>query len=230
MEIYGLQKLTLLDYPGQVACTLFTGGCNFRCPFCHNSPLVLENAQSSPIPLQEVESFLQKRRKLLDGVCISGGEPLLQSGLEDFLSYIKSLGYKIKLDTNGSLPARLEALLSAGLLDFVAMDIKNALPHYAETIGLPLVDIAAIQRSISLLRECGLPHEFRTTIVKGYHDPARISELTQMIAGEENYFLQNFVDSGQLIDPSVRGCSREEMEEMLAAARKHVPGAELRGI
>jgi len=230
MEIYGLQKLTLLDYPGLVACTLFTGGCNFRCPFCHNAPLVLEKAQTKPIPMQEVEAFLHQRRRLLDGVCISGGEPLLQSGLEDFLSYIKSLGYKIKLDTNGSLPARLQALLSAGLLDYVAMDIKNDLPHYAETIGLPLVDIAAIQRSISLLRNSGLPHEFRTTIVKGFHDPQRIRNLAQMIAGEEKYFLQNFVDSGQLIDANTRGCSREEMEEMLAAAREFVPGTELRGI
>ena len=140
------------------------------------------------------------------------------------------MGYKIKLDTNGSLPARLQALLSAGLLDYVAMDIKNDLPHYAETIGLPLVDIAAIQRSISLLRNSGLPHEFRTTIVKGFHDPQRIRNLAQMIAGEEKYFLQNFVDSGQLIDANTRGCSREEMEEMLAAAREFVPGTELRGI
>lgn len=230
MEIYGLQKLTLLDYPGLVACTIFTGGCNFRCPFCHNSSLVTGLKQNTPIPITEIEHFLERRSKVLDGVCVSGGEPLLQPDLADFLSYVKALGYHIKLDTNGSYPARLEALLQAGLLDYIAMDVKNDLPHYAETAGLSLVDIGAIQSSIQLIRESGLAHEFRTTIVKGLHTPERIANISRMLGPEEGYFLQSFVDSGQLIDASCQGCSREEMMELLAAARESSPKAELRGI
>lgn len=230
MEIYGLQKLTLLDYPGLVACTLFTGGCNFRCPFCHNSPLVTNLAQSQPIPMAEIESFLQKRKHTLDGVCVGGGEPLLQKDLLPFLSYIKSLGYRIKLDSNGSFPAALEQIIRSDVLDYIAMDIKNDLPHYAETAGLPLLDIANIQKSISLIQESGLDYEFRTTIVRGHHTPERIRNISLLLQPEDKYFLQNFVDSGHLIDPESQGCSPEEMQLMLAAARENLPKAALRGI
>lgn len=230
MQIYGLQKLTLLDYPGQVACTLFTGGCNFRCPFCHNSLLVTQPVNAKPLPPQEVENFLQRRRRLLDGVCITGGEPLLQSDLLPFLHHLKEFGYRVKLDTNGSFPTRLQQVIQSGTVDYVAMDIKNDLPHYAETVGLPLVNVGAIQTSIQLIQESGLAYEFRTTIVQGLHTPERIAGIGAMIPAAQHYFLQNFVDSGQLLDESCQGCTPQEMRAMLEAVRPLVPAAELRGL
>ena len=150
MVICGIQKLTLLDYPGKVACTIFTGGCNFRCPFCHNRDLVTGEAEERLDP-EQVFRFLKKRQGILDGVCISGGEPLMQPELEDFIREVRSLGYCVKLDTNGSLPDRLEYLADQGLLDYVAMDLKNSPEHYGRTVGEALCDVERIDRSIRLL-------------------------------------------------------------------------------
>ncbi len=230
MDIYGLQKLTLLDYPGRVACTLFTGGCDFRCPFCHNALLVTDLDKAEPFSEADVMDFLARRRGVLDGVCVTGGEPLLQPDLADFLAQVKALGYLVKLDTNGSHPNRLKPLLRSGLVDYVAMDVKNDLAHYAETVGRPLLDLTSIQESIRLIRECGLEHEFRTTLVRGFHTPERLANIGRMLEGESRYFLQAFVDSGHLIDPSQKGCSKQEMVDMLAAVRVYIPQAELRGV
>lgn len=199
MRIAGLQKLSLLDYPGLTACTLFTPGCNLRCPFCHNAALVLKPGETEDIAEEEFFAFLKKRQGLLDGVCISGGEPLLQLGLDRFITRIKALGYKVKLDTNGSFPAELRRLVAAGLLDYVAMDVKNTLPRYPETIGLANFDVAPIRESIDFLLEQPLPYEFRTTVVKNFHGEAELLELAALLKEAPLYALQSYKDSGDIL-------------------------------
>lgn len=228
MDINGIQKLTLLDYPGHCACTVFLAGCNLRCPFCHNSSLVLEKPETV-MTEEKFFSFLSTRVGLLDGVCVTGGEPLLRGDIIPFLSKIKEAGFKVKLDTNGFFPAKLKEVLRLGLADYVAMDIKNSLPLYSLTCGVK-ADTEKVRESIEILRNSGIDHEFRTTCVKDYHTEESIKELASLIEGEERYFLQNFVDSGALIDPECRGLSGEEMNLLLQAARKFVPGAQLRGV
>ena len=228
MNIQGYQKLTLLDFPGKVACTVFCGGCNLRCPFCHNASLVnhpreLENLE------EEVLSYLEKRRGILEGVCVTGGEPLLQPDLSGFLEKVKKMGYLVKLDTNGSDPEKLKRLLEEGNVDYVAMDIKNAPQTYEKAIGVKM-DFARFQKSVQLLRESGVLHEFRTTLVKGIHGEKDLEEMGDFLQGAERYFLQGFVDSGNLLVPSVyRAFSSEEMERFLAIIQKYVPAAQLRG-
>ena len=230
MLLIGLQKLTLLDYPGRTACTLFTGGCNLRCPFCHNADLVLTPNQMPVLKEEEVFSFLSKRRQLLDGVCVTGGEPTLQPDLADFLRRVRSLGYDIKLDTNGTRPAVLLGLLQAGLVQYVAMDIKSSPEGYAEASGT-LVDLSSIRESIRLLMHGDIPYEFRTTVVDELHDEQTIRALSETIAGASAYFLQGFKDSGRLIDGShMHAASDEKMNRLLSAAREFVPAAQLRGI
>lgn len=229
MLILGLQKLTLLDYPGRTACTVFTGGCNFRCPFCHNAPLVLPGREQEPYTEEEVLSYLKKRAGLLDGVCVTGGEPTLQEDLEAFLRQVKALGYPVKLDTNGSRPEALRALLRQGLADYVAMDVKSSPEEYARACGVP-VDLEKVNESIDLLLSGCVDYEFRTTVVAGLHTPQIIEQTARRIAGAKRYFLQAFVDSGDLITPGWHALSREEMERCAQAARKHVPFVELRGV
>ena len=230
MLIKGLQKLTLLDFPEKMACTLFTFGCNFRCPFCHNASLVLAaRADDSIISEEEFFSFLQKRRGMLEGVCISGGEPTLQPDLPDFIRRIRDLGFAVKLDTNGYRPAVLRALIDEGLLDYVAMDIKNSLPRYPETVGISRFDTAPIEESINLLMEGRVPFEFRTTLVKGLHTPESIAEMGRRLAGGERFFLQTFEDSGDLIADGLSGFDREETEALLAVLCNYVPNAQIRG-
>jgi len=228
MKFDGIQKLTLLDYPGQVACTLFFGGCDFRCPFCHNASLVL--APEGTIGEEEILAFLRRRRGVLDGVCVTGGEPLLQSGLLPFLRQVRSLGYLIKLDTNGSFPDRLKAAVSSGLLDYVAMDIKNSLPRYAQTAGLEKLDTAPVEESVRFLLSGAVDCEFRTTVVKPLHDEDSFREIGRWIAGAKRYFLQSFVDSGDLIGSGLSAFSREEMEKFRAICLPFVPSAQLRGV
>lgn len=231
MKFGGWQKLTLLDFPGRVACTLFTVGCNLRCPFCHNASLV--TADTPPeLPPEEIFAFLEKRRGLLDGVCVTGGEPLLQPGLADFLHRVKEMGYLVKLDTNGTLPDRLEALLAAGLVDYVAMDIKNSPRRYAETVGVASLRGESVRRSASLLMEGHVPFEFRTTAVSPLHTAADFEEIGQWLAGDEPYFLQDFADSGDLIDPEtqpLRAFSPDEMRAFLQILRRTIPHAAWRG-
>jgi pyruvate formate lyase activating enzyme len=230
MLLCGLQKLTLLDYPGKMACTVFTGGCNFRCPFCHNASLVLAPGQDGTLDEAEFFAFLQKRRNLLDGVCVTGGEPLLQPDLADFLQKIRALGYLIKLDTNGSSPEKLKALVRAGLLDYVAMDIKAAPEHYGAVIGVPGYDTTAVEESASFLLSGAVPCEFRTTCVKGLHTAHDFERIAEWLAGPTPYFLQGFVDSGDLIGSGVAPFSRTEMEGFLAIVRSRVQNAALRGV
>lgn len=227
MKFQGIQKLTLLDYPNKVACTLFTYGCDFRCPFCHNALLVTKD-RPREIPREEIFGYLDKRKGVLDGVCVTGGEPLMQDGVAEFLSEVKKRGLSVKLDTNGSFPDRLISLAGDGLVDYVAMDVKNSKERYAETAGAA-VDIAAIEKSVAFLMNGKVDYEFRTTAVKGLHDENSMKSLAKWIAGAKRYYIQNFVDSGELIGKA-EGLSLTEMRKLLETARKYVPSAELRGL
>ena len=231
MLISGLQKLTLLDYPGHVACTVFTAGCNFRCPFCHNAPLVLpERIEGDPNGAETVLQFLKKRQGILDGVAITGGEPLLQRDMADFLRQIRDLGYAVKLDTNGSFPDRLIELVEAGLVDRVAMDIKNSPALYAKTAGLPELDLKAIERSKDYLLEGHVEYEFRTTVVKGLHTKESLLEAAEWIRGAKEYYLQQYKDSGAILDADGLGAfDADEMHALADAVRDIVPGVQVRG-
>lgn len=230
MNIQGLQKVTLLDFPGRVACTVFLAGCNFRCPFCHNASLVTHVDPSGNIPMEEVISFLQKRRGILDGVCITGGEPLLTPGLDVFVRKIKDLGYEIKLDTNGSNVERLKSLTGSGLIDYVAMDIKNAPEKYGMTIGIDGYDLWNVSKSVDYLLSGTVPYEFRTTVVREFHKREDFERIGQWLAGAQRYYLQGFVDSGDLIQPGLRAYTKEIMEQALEIVRKYITAAEIRGM
>ena len=230
MRIQGLQKLTLLDYPEHTACTVFTAGCNFRCPFCHNASLVVNIPKEAEISEDEFFTFLQKRKGILDGVCVSGGEPLLQPDIELFIRKIKDMGFAVKLDTNGSFPDKLIHLVEQGLVDYVAMDIKNSPETYDFTAGTETLDIVSVKKSVAYLKEGHVPFEFRTTVVKHYHSKESFEEVGKWLEGTEKYFLQNFVDSGDLIGKNTRGCSEEEMKEFLMTVKKYIPSAKLRGM
>ena len=227
MNIQGFQKLTLLDYPGRTACTVFTGGCNLRCPFCHNADLV-RTPIAGPNLTDEVLTYLMRRQGILDGVCITGGEPLLQPDLADFIRKIKELGYAVKLDTNGSLPDRLAALLDTGLVDYVAMDVKSSPAGYAAAAGVD-TDWTVFDRSIRILRDSGVPHEFRTTAVGGLHTPEDFAAIGEWLAGTSAYYIQRFVDSGRLLGDGFHPFSIEEMEHLLTMVRERIPAAQLRG-
>lgn len=226
MRIGGLQKLTLLDYPGRVACTVFLPGCNFRCPFCHNTPLVMGKGED--ISEETFFRFLETRRGLLDGVAVTGGEPLLYPELASFLQRIRDRGFAVKLDTNGAFPARLEALLEAGLVDYVAMDIKNCPEKYEKTAGVA-VNTDDIRRSAALLMQGPADYEFRTTVVDELHEPQDFEAIAAWLSGAKRYFLQQFVDSGDILRTGMHAASREKMEQCLTKARKGIPAAQLRG-
>lgn len=229
MIIKGFQKLTLLDYPGKVACTVFTGGCNFRCPFCHNALLVTE---MDDIEYTEKEIFehLERRKGVVEGVAVTGGEPLLQKDIERFLYELKCTGVSVKLDTNGSFPEKLKGILELGIVDYVAMDIKNSKEKYAQTVGVQDFDISTVEQSIQLLQQSGVDYEFRTTVTANFHTIEDMQSIARWLQGTPKYFLQNFVDSGMLIDSTCKGVSKAEMQEMLSAVREFIPTAELRGI
>ena len=226
MRIGGLQKLTLLDFPGHVACTVFLQGCNFRCPFCHNASLVLG---TDVISEDEVLRFLKKRQGLLDGVAITGGEPLLYKGLDALLEKIKALGYRVKLDTNGSFPDRLRHLIDRQLVDYVAMDIKNSREKYALTAGADGM-LPAVEESVSLLLQGLVPYEFRTTVVDELHEPEDFSAIGRWLFGAQAYFLQAFVDSGNLLGAGMHAASKEKMELCRAEAAKHLSNVQIRGL
>lgn len=230
MRIDGLQKMTLLDFPGKVACTVFTGGCNFRCPFCHNALLVTELPENPDYTVDEILSFLKKRAGLLDGVAITGGEPLMNPDIADFIKQIRDLGYAVKLDTNGSYPDRLKSIVGEGIVDYVAMDIKNCKEKYAETVGLKSYDLSKIEESVDFLKTNAVDYEFRTTVVKEFHTVEDIRKAAEWIKGAKRYFLQNFVDSGNLIDGSVSGVDKSIMLEMQKTAAEFVPQTQIRGI
>ena len=227
----GLQKLTLLDFPGYVACTLFTRGCNMRCPFCHNASLVVRADEQKPYTHEEIMYFLKKRQGILDGVAITGGEPTLMPYLPDFMAEVRELGYKIKLDTNGTRPEVLRAVIERGLVDYVAMDIKNCRKKYGETIGFDSsYDLTPIDESIAVLMEGKADFEFRTTVSKTFHTPDDIKKIGEWLAGKEKFFLQQFKDSGDVIGEGVEGYSEDEMKALLDKILPFVPNAQVRGV
>jgi len=273
MQIYGFQKTTLLDYPGHIAATVFTGGCNFRCPFCHNAGLVvgygnekeqksitsggnLEVKASAPFRIEEAEvlAYLQKRRGILQGVCITGGEPTLQPDLEDFIRKLKDLGYLVKLDTNGYRPEVLEKLLNLQMLDYAAMDVKACKENYGRAAGVTNLDLTRIEKSVELLKNSAIPYEFRTTVVRGIHTIAEFEAIGKWIAGCKAYYLQAFRENENLLGSrwaeeqrleddkggasdvknaprmTMRSFSREEMEQMAELARKYIDKVILRGV
>ena len=231
MLISGLQKLTLLDYPGKVACTVFTGGCNFRCPFCHNSALVLPDQIAHDSSEDAVLTFLRKRVGVLDGVAVTGGEPLLHADIGDFLKEVKALGFLVKLDTNGSFPDRLIALVQAGLVDRVAMDVKNAPALYAKTAGLERFDLAGVTRSKDFLLAGTVDYEFRTTVVKGLHTAESLRAAAEWIRGAKEYYLQQYKDSGAILDAAgLAAFDAEEMHALADAVRDIIPAVQVRGV
>ena len=230
MRICGLQKLTLLDFPGKVAATVFTGGCELRCPFCHNAPLVLGGRGAETLDKGEVLAFLASRRGLLDGVVLSGGEPLLQPDAPDFLAEVKAMGFAVKLDTNGCHPDVLEDVLDRRLADYVAMDVKNSLEKYPQTVGVPGFDTAPVERSARLLLEGGTDYEFRTTLVRPFHELSDMADIGAWLRGARRYFLQAFVDSGDLVGGGCSAFTAEEMEAFARAARPWAQTVGLRGV
>lgn len=257
MKIFGLQKLTLLDFPGQVAAIVFTGGCNFRCPFCQNSSLVLSPETLPCISEAKFEQFIRKRQGVLDGICVTGGEPTLHADLPGFLNEIKSFGYLVKLDTNGTNPDMLQLLLDKKLLDYVAMDIKAGLSNYAHVCGLnrkpnAVIDnsersshqteadmhpkmrklLENVYRSVDILKNSGIDYEFRTTVVNGLHSEQDFKEIASWLSGCPRYFLQSFRDCPEVLQQghSFSSFSKEEMQHFLEIVQKEIPQAALRGI
>ena len=229
MNIQGLQKLTLLDYPEHVACTIFTGGCQLNCPFCHNSELI-SGPFGEGLQTDSVLSFLKKRQGLLDGVCVSGGEPLLQPDIEEFLRAVKELGYRVKLDTNGGFPDKLERLVRAGLVDYVAMDIKNTPEKYALTCGLNECDMTPYIASVNFLLSGLVDYEFRTTVVREFHTFEDILQIAKWLKGAQHYYLQCFVERDQVRGTSLSAYNEEEMKRVCQAAQAYLPCTTLRGI
>lgn len=229
MLIKGLQKLTLLDYPGKMACTVFTAGCNFRCPFCHNASLVT-SIDDERISEEEFFSYLSKRQGILEGVCITGGEPTLQPDLKEFLGKIKELGYSVKLDTNGYRPDVLKDVVNSGFVDYVAMDIKNSREKYGITAGLNNFDISKIDESVDFLMNGIVDYEFRTTVVKELHNEKDIQDIVSWIKDAKKYFLQGFNDSGDLICSGYSGYDKNDLKKLLNIAKNDLFTTELRGI
>lgn len=229
MNIKGLQKTTLLDFPEKLACTVFTGGCNFRCPFCHNASLVLNANEVESISEEEFFKYISKRSGMLDGVCITGGEPLLCHDIEEFITRIRSYGLLVKLDTNGSFPQKLEALLNKGLIDYVAMDIKNSKDKYAITAGVDSFP-ENIEKSIDIIMSKAPDYEFRTTVVRELHTTQDIVNIAKRISSAKKYYLQSYVDSGDTIQTGFSAYSASEMLEILDSTREILPITALRGI
>ena len=218
MKINGFQKLTLLDFPEKMACIVFTAGCNFRCPFCHNASLVTHIDNDAAYTEEEIFSYLEKRKGLLEGVCISGGEPLLQPDIEEFIKKIKAMGYAVKLDTNGSFPEKLIHLAESGLIDYVAMDIKNCKEKYALTAGNEALNIGDIEKSVDFLLRGTVDYEFRTTVEDSLHTVEDIEKIADWIKGAKRYFLQNFTDSGDIIGEKMNSVEKEKINAMLKTA------------
>lgn len=229
MDFSGFEKLSLLDYDKHIASSLFVAGCDFRCPWCHNSSLVMDPASAPTIPWEEILAFFKKRKGMIEGVCITGGEPTLMPDLMEKINDLKSLGYLVKLDTNGSRPKVLKEALESGLIDYVAMDIKNAPSRYARTVGLALLDIAPIKESASLLLAGGVDFEFRTTIVEEFHDEEAMKEIAGWIKGAPRYFLQRYIDGPNCIRSGFHMVEKEKASAWLALFSESVGSASLRG-
>ena len=226
MKISGIQKLTLLDFPGKVACTIFTPGCNLRCPFCHNATLVF--SCTDEIGEESVLAFLKKRVGILDGMCVTGGEPLLQKDIAAFLRKVKALGYQIKLDTNGTFPDRLAPLLEEGLVDYVAMDIKASPANYDNATGV-VTDMDKVRRSVELLKSSGVAHEFRTTTVKGIHTSDDFAAIAQWLQGEENYYIQQYKVADDMIGAPFESFTKAELDAFALLVKPAVQNVGVRG-
>lgn len=230
MQIHGFQKTTLLDFPGYVASTVFCGGCDFRCPYCHNGDLVLYSGKVPLISEEEVFAHLKRRREILDGVCITGGEPTLQPDLEEFIMRVKELGLKVKLDTNGYHPKVLMDLCKKNLIDYVAMDIKGAPEQYEEITGVKPWDFNKIQASVYFLMSGEIPYEFRTTVVKELHRMEDMQKISAWISGARAYYLQNYKESKQVIQKGFHGFEPEELKYMCSVIQEKIPTAQVRGV
>jgi pyruvate formate lyase activating enzyme len=230
VRICGLNKTTLLDYPGHVAATVFLGGCNFRCPFCQNGDLVLKPEGQPAVEKEEVMAFLRKRKGVLTGVCITGGEPTIERGLAELIEEVKNIGYLVKLDTNGYCPEVIRKLTEKGLVDYIAMDIKNDLKKYGETVGIQGIDAGRIMDSIRWIINGKMDYEFRTTVVKELHGREDMSAIGKAIKGAKAYFLQGYQESGGVIAPGFHAYGKEEMEELAEWVKPFVPNVQLRGV
>lgn len=228
MNIQGFQKLTLLDFPGKTACTVFTGGCNLRCPFCHNGSLVLNPTEQGSVECDVLE-YLKERAGIIDGVCITGGEPLLQPDLLSFVEKCKEIGVSVKLDTNGASPGKLKKILDSGNIDYVAMDIKAAPDNYERAVGVK-IDFSVFKESMEIIRKSGVQYEFRTTAVKGIHTISDFEEIAKLLKPDENYFIQKFTDSGNLLNGSgLSSFSADETEIIIEKVKKYIPRVASRG-
>ena len=230
VKSHGFQKLTLLDYPGKLACTIFLGGCNFRCPFCHNGNLVLHPEREPVIPQEEVMGTLKKRTGILDGVCITGGEPTLNPRLPEFIGRIKEMGYAVKLDTNGSRPEVVQGLVRDGLVDYVAMDIKNSPRMYQLTAGVREPDLTKINETVEFLKMGTVEYEFRTTVMRELHRREEFREIGRWLAGSRRYYLQAYRESEQVIHPVYTSYSGEQMENFCQMLRGQIAQVEVRGV
>lgn len=230
MIICGLNKTTLLDYPGRLSAVLFLGSCNFRCAFCQNKSLVLEPESQPSIPEDEVLYFLKKRSNLLQGVCITGGEPTLSPDLPDFIAKIKAIGLPVKLDTNGYLPDVIQNLLSDKLIDMIAMDIKNSPSGYASITGLKHVDLNRIDKSVSIIMQKKIPYEFRTTVVNEYFSEQTFEAVGSWLKGADCCFLQAFQNSDTVITPGLTSPSKEDLESFRNILLKYIPSVFIRGV
>ncbi len=226
--IGGLQKVTLLDFPGKVACTVFLTGCNLRCPYCHNPDLVLTKDNGKYISEKEFFEFLLSRKGKLDGVCITGGEPTLYPNLTNLIRRIRKMGFHVKLDSNGTAPEILKPLLREKLLDYVAIDIKNAPSQYAETCGADVIEY--VEKSVALLKSSNIDYEFRTTVCHPFHSPKCMEEIGRWLRNAKRYYIQPFVDSGNLLGSGVSVMTKSELETLLNAVKSYIPAAELRGV
>ena len=229
MLISGIQKLSLVDYPGKVCCVIFTQGCNLKCPFCHNSGLI-KNTNNSEFNILDLYDFFEKRVGLIDGVCISGGEPTLQKDIKQFILSIKKYGYLIKLDTNGTNPDILRYLIESNIVDYVAMDVKNSFDKYSMTCGQPNVYLPNIKKSINYLKSCNIDYEFRTTVLKDYHTEQDMVRLAKELKGCKNYYIQKFVKSDNIIDNRCEELDHDTLFKYLQIVRQYIPNAEIRGI
>jgi len=229
MVISGFQKLTLLDYPGKTACLIFTQGCNFRCPFCHNKDLLC-NGCNEQISEDEIFKYLEKRKGLIDGVCITGGEPLLQKDIKDFIVKVKELGFLVKLDTNGSNPIKLKELLDLKLIDYVAMDIKNDFLAYDETSGVNKINVDNIKKSIQIIEESFIEYEFRTTIVKQLHSLNNIENICKYLNPNARYYIQNYQDCETVLKKGLTGFDKDELLLYKEKLNVTYPNVIIRGI
>ena len=230
MLILGLQKTTLLDYPGKIASTIFTGGCNFRCPFCHNRDLVLTPADALAYSSDEIFDHLHKKAKILDGVCITGGEPTLHKDLPDFIKQIKDLGLLVKLDSNGTNPKMLDNLIEEGLIDYVAMDIKHSKIKYNSIACMENFDLKPIEESVEILKAGIIDYEFRTTIIKECHDYNDMEEIGQWLSGAKAYYLQSYKESEQVINPIFSPHSIDTLKDFVEILRPNIPNTFIRGV